>query len=512
MFDKIVSRKALIEEISCAGNIIDVYERFKDEPFCNLLLNGTNQDFVRYSYFGCSPFLIIKTKNNNINLELNGKKHSFKSNPFYILKKIAQTYRLIGAPGKFNLLAGGIGYLSYDLCHFTEKLPRKCVDDLKLPDCYFAFYRLICIHDSRTGKMWAASVDFLEPNAKKAAASARFEIKRFKNKLMEPHGFKTVLPIFTSFGSTPRCLAIHPQVHPHGFQKIGEKTPFNINLAETQKGAVAVIKAKSNFSKQDFLKAIRRVKAYIIEGDIYQVNLSQRFRAAFKGDAFCLFKSLSIINPAPFSCFMNFNNFTIVGSSPERFLKVKNCIVQTRPMKGTRPRGNNRKENNALSKELLASKKDDAELSMIVDLERNDIGKVCEFGSVKVSEHKNLETYSTVFQLTSTVTGKMNAACDCIDLLRACFPGGSITGCPKIRAMEIIDELEPSARSVYTGSMGYIGFNGTMDFNIAIRTIILKHGEAFFQVGSGIVADSDPLEEYNETLDKAKAMFLALGK
>ncbi|MEW6026776.1 MAG: aminodeoxychorismate synthase component I [Planctomycetota bacterium] len=268
----------------------------------------------------------------------------------------------------------------------------------------------------------------------------------------------------------------------------------------------------SNFTRPEYLRAVRRVKEYIFAGDIYQANLSQRFEMPFHKHPLELFRTLQEINPAPFSALLKPNdNQFIISSSPERFLKVSNGIVETRPIKGTRPRGKTPAQDEQLKKELFNSIKDNAELAMIVDMERNDLGRVCEYGSVKVIQQKVLETYPTLHHLVATVKGRMDNRYDLVDLIKATFPGGSITGVPKIRAMEIIDELEPTRRNVYTGAIGYIGFDGTMDLSIAIRIIMLNGNKAYYQVGGGIVADSDPAGEYEETLTKGKALMQAIN-
>jgi para-aminobenzoate synthetase component 1 len=271
------------------------------------------------------------------------------------------------------------------------------------------------------------------------------------------------------------------------------------------------IMLKANFSHEGYLEAVARAREYISAGDIFQVNLSQRFEAELTLLPYELYKYLRCINPAPFASYFNFDGLNIAGASPERFLKVRGDMIETRPIKGTRPRGKTPKEDQAQAADLLASKKDRAENIMIVDLERNDLGRVCRYGTVKVTELAILETYPTVYHLTSTVVGRLRENKNCIALLKAAFPGGSITGAPKVRAMEIIDELEPTRRSVYTGSIGYLGFNGDMDLNIVIRTFIIKDGKAYFQVGGAIVYDSEPEAEYTETLDKGKALMQALG-
>jgi para-aminobenzoate synthetase component 1 len=268
---------------------------------------------------------------------------------------------------------------------------------------------------------------------------------------------------------------------------------------------------KSNFSHEEYLKAVENVREYIRAGDIFQVNLSQRFEADLNIPPYELYQRLRKINPAPFASYLGFDGVSVVGASPERFLKVQGDWVETRPIKGTRPRGKSEAEDRALADELLASIKDRAENVMIVDLERNDLGRVCRYGTVRVTELAILETYPTVFHLTSTVKGRLCEDKDRIDLLKATFPGGSITGAPKVRAMEIIDELESTRRSVYTGSIGYLSFSGEMDLNIVIRTFLVKGGRAYFQVGGGIIYDSEPEAEYVETLDKARALIQALN-
>jgi para-aminobenzoate synthetase component 1 len=256
---------------------------------------------------------------------------------------------------------------------------------------------------------------------------------------------------------------------------------------------------------------VARARQYIIDGDIFEVNISQRFETELTIPSFELYKKLRAINPAPFASYFGFEDVTIVSASPERFLKVQGDWVETRPIKGTVRRGATPREDRARARELLSSIKDHAENMMIVDLERNDLGRVCRYGTVRVTELAILETFPTVFHLTSTVVGRLREGKNRIDLLKATFPGGSITGAPKIRSMEIIDELEPTRRSVYTGSIGYFGFDGNMDINIVIRTFLIKGNRAYFQVGGAVVYDSDPESEYRETIDKGRALIRSLG-
>lgn len=300
----------------------------------------------------------------------------------------------------------------------------------------------------------------------------------------------------------PDCLlAFYDQVHRLDPRPLSPPVP-------TPRLPPQLSRLRCTFTREDYEHAVRRALAYIRAGDIYQVNLSQRFQAPCRRSSFDAYLCLRAQSPAPFGVYLSYPDFAVLSSSPERFLhyNARDRLVETRPIKGTRPRGLDPASDRALAEELLGSVKDRAENVMIVDLERSDLGKVAEVGSVVVADLCELETYATVHHLTSTVQARLRADTDIIDVLKATFPGGSITGAPKIRAMEIIDELEPVARGVYTGAIGYIGFDGSTDLNIAIRTIVIKEGIGSFHVGGGIVADSDPAGEYEETLHKGAAM------
>ncbi|MDY6843885.1 MAG: aminodeoxychorismate synthase component I, partial [Thermodesulfobacteriota bacterium] len=387
-----------------------------------------------------------------------------EGSPFTLLKEVLERYatnedRFSESPFVF----GGIGYFAYDLCHFIEKLPQRAVDDLVLPDLYFCFFNKILTYDHQY-KKW-----------------------------------------YLSYTEMEGCKEHLSDIKESIIAKVERQSISTVRYTMKSDGQLI-----SNFSKQEYLLAIEKAISYILEGDIYQVNLSQRFKTKADMEPYQLYVKLREINPAPFAAFLNFPEVKVISSSPERFLKVAQGKVQTRPIKGTRPRSTDELVDTRLKQELVESEKDSAELNMIVDLERNDLGKVCNYGSVKVEEHRVVETYPTVFHTVSTVVGELLPQYKIVDLLKATFPGGSITGAPKVRAMEIIDELEPTKRNLYTGSIGYIGFNGDMDINIAIRTIVMKDGQAYFQVGGGIVADSVPELEYRETLDKGRALADAL--
>jgi para-aminobenzoate synthetase component 1 len=356
---------------------------------------------------------------------------------------------------------GAVGYFGYDMGHHIEMLPRTAIDDVGIPDSCFGFYDCIIAKDHQSRDTYIIA------NGIKAKPETLIEvIKRKLNTLTE-----------SSFNKKP---------------------------------GIACGEIQSNFEKEDYLKAVRSIKGYIRKGDIYQANLTQRFRCNTEDSPFSIYGRLRQLNPAPFACYMNFGEGYILSSSPERFLKINDNIIETRPIKGTRPRGRTAEEDRANKEELLSSEKDKSELLMIVDLERNDLGKVSKTATVKVPELFYPEEYATVHHLVATVTGELQDGLEAIDAIKAAFPGGSITGAPKIRSMEIIDELEPTQRNIYTGSIGYMGFNGSVDLNIAIRTIVMKDGTAYFQAGGGIVWDSNPEMEYEETLHKARALFRTL--
>ena len=275
--------------------------------------------------------------------------------------------------------------------------------------------------------------------------------------------------------------------------------------------AIDAVANLSNLTHSKYINSIKKIKDYIASGDVYQINFAQRIQCKGHFSPENIYLKLRKVNPAPYSGFIDTGNFRLLSNSPELFFKKEGRKVSTRPMKGTRPRGKNKKQDDVYKKQLMNSEKDKAELIMIVDLERNDLGKICKYGTVKVKKIKILEKYSTVFQTTSLVEGILKNGITQMDMIKALFPGGSITGAPKIRAMEIIEELEPNKRAFYTGNMGYIGFNGNMEFNILIRTILMKNNSIFYPVGGGIIWDSIPEKEYEETLTKARALFLTLG-
>ncbi|OGO03109.1 MAG: aminodeoxychorismate synthase, component I [Chloroflexi bacterium RBG_13_54_8] len=480
-----MKRRPLVDELPASWRAEEVFALLHERPFSFFLDSGMNPyNLGRYSFIGSDPFLVLKSRGDNLTLLSPKGTVSQKGNPFAALHEILERYRMEPWDSPTPLAGGAVGYFSYDLCHFIERLPSRAVDDLHLPECFVAFYDLVLAFDHIEGKTYIVSSGFPEPDEESRLKRAARRIQETKESLLTQH-----------------LISSCPQ-----------SAPLKDSVTQNRKGVASTATGlRSNFSHQEYLEAVQTAREYIAAGDIFQVNLSQRFEADLPMAPHQLYQHLRHINPAPFAAYLNFDEVTVVSASPERFLKFKGDRVETRPMKGTRPRGGSAAQDEALAKQLQNSIKDRAENVMIVDLERNDLGRVCRFGTVRVSELCTLEKYATVFQLTSTVEGRLHPGKNRMELLIACFPGGSITGAPKVRAMEIIDELEPTRRSVYTGSIGYLSFSGEMDLNIAIRTILVKDGKAFFQVGGAVTYDSDPEAEYEETMDKAKALFQSLN-
>ncbi len=482
-----MNRYPLVEEVFTSLTAPELFDLIKDSPFSFFLDSGMDpQRLGRYSFLGIEPFLIMSSRGSKITL-IRGQEHEVQhGNPFDAIGKLLEIYRLDHCPTPVPFLGGAVGYFSYDLCHFIERLPSTTIDDLKIPESYFAFYDVIMAFDHLEGRAYLIATGFPEAEERQRLRRARMRLEEMKGWLCPSH---SVIASEAKQSSDRNCsVAAAPR-----------------NNRENKEIAL-----KSNFTPEEYIKSVDRVREYIAAGDVFQVNLSQRFEADLKIPPYELYKRLRMVNPAPFASYLNFKGVTIISASPERFLKVQGGLVETRPIKGTRPRGKDPAEDERLAQELTHSTKDRAENVMIVDLERNDLGRVCRYGTVNVTELAILETFPTVFHLTSTVVGRLRRGKSNMDLLKATFPGGSIIGAPKVRAMEIIDELEPTKRSVYTGSIGYLSFNSDMDINIVIRTFLIKEDKAYFQVGGGIIYDSDSEAEYMETLDKAKALIQAL--
>jgi len=464
--DSYPSRPVRLEPIQSDIQPEDAFRKIANRNGCFFLDSALfNPRFGRYSFLGVEPVMTLRADGDLITLRNEQGEKNFRSNPFEALRQVIRSYAPLFE--RFSLgppfVGGLVGYLGYDLRHFIERLPASGRRDQRFPDMYFGLYTSVLCRDA-VEKQWVLANT--EAGAKSSAAGILREALA---------------------GAKPSA---------------GENAP--------NESAEAPVPS-SNFTKAEYLRAVQRVKDYIAAGDIFQANLSQRFETKCTQGPEELYARLRRDNPAPFAAFIRLDDERcVMSSSPERFLRIAGRDVETRPIKGTRPRHTDPATDEKMKGELLASEKDAAELAMIVDLERNDLGRVCEFGSVRVTEPRVLETYATVHHLVATVVGRLRSDADIVSLLEASFPGGSITGAPKIRAMEIIDMLEPTARSVYTGSTGYIGFGGYADINIAIRTLLLDGERVTFQVGGGIVADSDPQLEFEETIHKAAGIMKAL--
>lgn len=432
---------------------------------------GGPTDITRYSFLGQSPFLLFQSRGRTLTLREAGAMRQWEGDPLEAVETLLARYPVEPHPDWPPFVGGAVGYFSYDLGRQLERLPDTAADDLHLPEIWLAFYDHLLVIDHVTERGYIIALPLPRREAQ-SVANAR----EFARLLQTPPNPSTVF----YDGST-------------GF---------------TQSHSLA-----SNFTRARYHEAVRCALNHIRAGHIYQVNLAQRFTADLPCAADELYRRLHAHNPAPFAAFLDAGDFQVISASPERFLRFDPLTrrIETRPIKGTRRRGAAPEADAQLRAELLASEKDAAELVMIVDLERNDLGKVCEYGSVHVPDLRRVEAYPTVWHTVATVAGQARADVSRADLLRAAFPGGSITGAPKIRAMQIIEELEKLRRHVYCGAIGHLGFDGALDLNLAIRTLTVKNNQAYFHAGGGIVADSDPEAEYAETLDKARALATALG-
>jgi para-aminobenzoate synthetase component I len=448
-----------VSPIPYRPNSADLFETIADEPWSVFLDSGRPRSTAgRIDILTARPFATLVTRGGMTEIRRSGKTTLgdatlSPTDPFELLR---QALAADGKPSPLPFAGGAIGYISYDLARRVERLPVHARDSEDIPEMAVGIYDWAVVVDHEARQSWLVS----------AGRDPRTE---------------------AAWG---KLLALFSDPLPPGL-----RPPFKIT------GPVA-----TNFDAVSYQRAFALIQRYIADGDCYQVNLAQRFSAPVTGDHWLGYQALRRLNPAPYSAYLSHPAVRILSSSPERFLEVKQGRVETNPIKGTRPRAAAPEADSALARELSESAKDRAENLMIVDLLRNDLGKVCTPGSVAVPKLFGLESFATVHHLVSTVTGRLAPGLDAVDLLRASFPGGSITGAPKLRSMEIIEELEPDRRGVYCGAIGWLGFNGDMDTNIAIRTLVSSEGQLRFWAGGGIVADSRSKDEYQECQDKAAVM------
>ncbi len=431
------------------------------------------EKIARYSFLGSGPSLIFKSKGRNIEVIEEGKTKRFTASgdPLDEMKKIIGRYKFVHTSGLPRFCGGLVGFMGYDMVRFFEELPSKNPDDLKVPDSVFLLTDTILIFDHVKHKIKVVSNAHVAGNASKAYDKA---VKKINNlvKLLD--------------------------------------TPLAVKAKRAAKTKDFRLDVRSNLTRSEFVSMVKKAKGYIRIGDIIQVVPSQRFSAKITSSGIDLYRALRMINPSPYMYYLKLKDFSLVGASPELMVRSEDGVVELRPIAGTRPRGKDEEEEKRLEKNLLSSVKERAEHIMLVDLGRNDIGRVCRYGTVKVSELMVIEKYSHVMHIVSECTGKLKANKDMFDVIRATFPAGTVSGAPKVRAMEIIEELENTRRGPYAGLVGYFSFSGNTDTCINIRTIVIKGGNAYIQAGGGVVADSDPEKEYQETVNKARATMKAI--
>jgi anthranilate synthase component 1 len=477
------------------GNLIPVYKeinadldtpvsaflKIKKGDYSFLLESVEGQEKIaRYSFLGSNPSLIFKSKKRQIEViypETN-KKKSFvtQGTPLDEIKKVMQDFRSVEVAGLPRFYGGLVGYIGYDTVRFFENIPDKNKDDLKIPDTLLILTDTLLIFDRLNHTIKILSNVILPKSS-----------NLFKKKQLYAKAVSKIESIHSNFNKL---------------------TVLQNNLSES--GQLCI---NSNLKKAEFCHMVKQGKAYIKQGDIIQVVLSQRFKVKTKKDDFAIYRALRSLNPSPYMYYLKLKDFSIVGSSPEMLVRCENGLVQTRPIAGTRRRGKNQEEDNLLEKELLADEKEKAEHLMLVDLGRNDLGRISKLGQVKVNDFMRVDKYSHVMHLVSEVSAVLDKKrFDLYDVFKAAFPAGTVSGSPKIRAMQIIDELENLKRSLYAGAIGYFSFSHNLDTCIAIRTIVLKDGFAYVQAGAGIVADSVPEKEYQESVNKAKAMMEAISR
>jgi para-aminobenzoate synthetase component I len=476
----------MLQEISTWHTPESLVEQLRGLPGVALLRSSLfDSPRAHYSFVTANPFITFRSSGSRCEISRHApsaSRHVQFGNPWHLLDALMARFELLDEIDLPFPLGGCFGYWGYDLKNFTEpKLPRRAANDLELPDCHVGFYDSLAVFDHRLGKTWIVATG-LNADGLRGEKCANEQLE-FWNSIISKS--------------------------PPGRRDAGMEN-FSPRL-----GASAV-EIASNLSRAEFIAKVRRAQDYIRAGDIYQVNLSQRLSADCKISGWELFRKLSAVSPAPYAAFLAGDDgsrncrFQIASSSPEQFLRMSGSHIVTRPIKGTRPRDADPTRDAQLAYELQTSAKELAELVMITDLLRNDLGKICDYGSVQVPELAKLERFAQVQHLVSTVEGRLRQDVTHFVALASCFPGGSITGAPKFRAMEIIDELEPVSRGPYCGCHGYLGFNRESQLSITIRTAICAGNKVHFNVGAGIVADSNPEAEYEETLAKAAGFLAAL--
>jgi len=479
-FEKLCKKGNLIplyrEILADVDTPVSAFIKLDDGKYTYLLESVERGERLgRYSFLGIHPFLIFQSKGKSVHLFYpDGKREDYEveDDPLSILKKIMHSFKVVTLPHLPIFFGGAVGYIGYDVVKFWEKVPHLRKEELSFSDSFFVFTNSVVIFDHLNHKIKIVSYAFL--NGESPGKVYQQAVERIEEIVY-------------------RLSCTLPQ-------------PRNKISGKGRKGEVI----KSNFTPEEFTRCVKQAKEYIGKGDIFQVVLSQRFSRKISVSSFDIYRVLRSLNPSPYMYYLRCGDFSLVGSSPEILVRKEGDKVVLRPIAGTRPRGKNEDEDAKLARDLMRDEKERAEHIMLVDLGRNDLGRVCDYGTVKVKELFSLERYSHVMHLVSEVQGTLRKGVDQFDLLRACFPAGTVSGAPKVRAMQIIEELEPSCRGPYAGALGYFSFSGNMDTCIIIRTIIISKDTAYIQAGAGIVADSVPDNEFKETLNKAKALIKAI--
>ena len=459
----------VLETFADLDTPLSVYLKLANQPYSYLLESVVGGErFGRYSFIGLAADHRVEVRGNSFN-EYRGNNLLQKtetSDPLAAIRKVQQRFKAAWLPGLPRFCGGLVGYFAYDTVRFIEtKLAANAKPDLlDTPDIVLLFSEQLAVVDNLSGKLYL--VVYADPGERDAYARARQRLSELLQALRRP-------------------VAIPEQVNSRPAQVCAE------------------------FSEGAFMRAVERAKRYINDGDIMQVVLSQRMSHPYHASPLSLYRALRALNPSPYMFYFDLGGFHVVGASPEILVRLEQDTVTLRPIAGTRPRGKTRAEDEKLAQELLADPKERAEHIMLMDLGRNDVGRVAQTGTVRVTENMAIENYSHVMHIVSNVEGRLKAGLNAIDVLKATFPAGTVSGAPKIRAMEIIDELEPTKRGIYAGAVGYLGYNGDMDLAIAIRTAVIKNQTLYVQAGAGIVADSVPASEWQETCNKAKAVLRA---
>jgi len=479
------------QRLAKQGNLIPVYEVFPADLLTPVsaylrIAQGARYSFLlesveggekiaRYTFAGAHPEQVFRYNAGACVMEGPDRIVWEERDPVSFLRERMERFQPVRVPGLPPLVAGAIGYFSYDMVRLIERLPKRLRDEIGLYDAMLAFYHGLIAFDHVQHRLWIVRNVFTGGPGGTLRA-------RYNAAVREIHHTRKLLE-----------------------QPVDAERPRKESQRKNSKPKVS-----SNFRRAEYLAAVRKAKQYIRAGDIFQVVLSQRFSAKTKAQPFEIYRELRALNPSPYLFFLQMNDVSIVGSSPEMLVKVQGRDVFYRPIAGTLPRGKDEAEDQRLEKEMLASEKERAEHIMLVDLGRNDLGRVCEYGTVKVEQLMTVERFSHVMHIVSSLRGRLREDVDCFDALMACFPAGTVSGAPKVRAMEIIEELERTRRGIYAGGVLYMDFAGNLDSCIALRTMVVKNGVAYVQAGGGIVADSTPEGEFQESVNKSRALLAAL--